>query len=70
MSDSVATFDGEVVRGELGELARRTVEDTINASLEEKANDLIGADRYERTARREAYRPATTSAGSPPPRAR
>lgn len=56
MSEPIATFDEEAVRGELKKLVRSTVEDTLNALLEEEADDLIGADRYERTAGREAYR--------------
>lgn len=56
MSEPIVTFDEEAMRGELKELVRRTVEDTLNALLEEEADDLIGADRYERTADREAYR--------------
>ena len=56
MSDPIVTFDEAAVRGELKELVRQTVEDTLNALLEEEADDLIGADRYERTAGREAYR--------------
>ena len=56
MSDPIVTLDEEAVRGELKELVRRTVEDTLNALLEEEAGDLIRADRYERTADREAYR--------------
>ncbi len=56
MSDPIVTFDEDAVRGELGELVRRTVEDTLNALLEEEADDLVKADRYERTAEREAYR--------------
>ena len=56
MSDPIVTFDEEAVRGELRELVRRTVEDTINALLEEEADDLVKAGRYERTAGREAYR--------------
>lgn len=56
MSGPIVTFDEEAVRGELRELVRRTVVDTLNALLEEEADDLIGADRYERTAGREAYR--------------
>ena len=55
MSDPIVSFDEAAMRGELRELVRRTVEDTLNALLEE-ADDLIGADRYERTAGREAYR--------------
>uniref|UniRef100_A0A7C9NZR1 Mutator family transposase n=1 Tax=Muribaculaceae bacterium Z82 TaxID=2304548 RepID=A0A7C9NZR1_9BACT len=56
MSDPIVTFDEAAMRGELKELVRRTVEDTLNALLEEEADDLIKADRYERTVEREAYR--------------
>ena len=38
------------------ELVRKTVQDTINALLEEEADEMVGAERYERTAGREAYR--------------
>lgn len=70
MSDPIATFDETAMRGEPRELVRQTVEDTLNAPLEEEADDLVGAGRYERTADRERTAPATTSAGSPPPRGR
>ncbi len=56
MSDPIAVFDERAVRDELKELVRKTVEDTLNALLEEEADDLVGADRYERTAEREACR--------------
>ncbi len=56
MPEPIVTFDEEAVRSELKELVRRTVEDTLNALLEEEADDLVNADRYERTADREAYR--------------
>uniref|UniRef100_UPI0038CC00B6 transposase n=1 Tax=Candidatus Collinsella stercoripullorum TaxID=2838522 RepID=UPI0038CC00B6 len=36
------------------ELVRGTVEDTLNGLLEEGAGDLACAERYERTAEREA----------------
>ena len=56
MFDPIVSFDEAAMRGELKELVRRTVEDTINALLEEEADDLIGADRHEWTAGRETYR--------------
>ena len=56
MSDPIVSFDEAAMRGELRGLVRRTVEDTLNALLEEEADDLIGVDRHERTAGREAYR--------------
>ena len=46
----------ESLRADLGELVRRTVEDTLNGLLEEEAGDLVGAERHGRTAGREAYR--------------
>jgi len=56
MSDPIVTFDEGAIKNELKELVRKTVEDTINALLEEEADVLVGAERYERTADREAYR--------------
>lgn len=56
MSDPIVTFDENAIKSELKELVRKTVEDTINALLEEEADVLVGAERYERTADREAYR--------------
>lgn len=43
--------------GELKELIRRTAENTLNALLEEEADDFIGTDRCERTVKRKAYHP-------------
>lgn len=56
MSEPIGAFDEKAVRDELRELVRRTVEDTLNALLEEEAEDLVKADRYKRTAKREACR--------------
>lgn len=48
MSDFIVSFDVAVMCGELKELVRRTVEDTLNSLLEEEDDDPIGAGRYER----------------------
>ena len=56
MSEPIVTFDEKAIKNELRELVRQTVEDTLNGLLEEEADDLVGAGRYERTADREAYR--------------
>ena len=45
-----------VLKSDLRELVRGTVEDTLNGPLEEEAGDLVGTERYESTAEREAYR--------------
>ena len=56
MSEPIVSFDEKAIKNELRELVRQTVEDTLNGLLEEEADDLVGAGRYERTADREAYR--------------
>ena len=56
MPEPIVTFNEESLKSDLRELVRRTVEDTLNGLLEEEAGDLVGAERYERTADREAYR--------------
>lgn len=56
MSAPIVSVDHDAIKADLSELVRKTVEDTLNALLAEEADDLIGAERYERTAEREAYR--------------
>ena len=56
MPGPIVSLNEESLRADLGELVRRTVEDTLNGLLEEEAGDLVGAERHERTADREAYR--------------
>ena len=69
MPEPIVTLNEETLKSDLRELVRRTVEDTLNGMLEEEADDLVGAERYERTAEREAYRAGhcdrslTTSSG-------
>ena len=56
MPEPIVTLNEESLKTDLRELVRKTVEDTLNGLLEEEADDLVGAERYERTAEREAYR--------------
>ena len=56
MPDSIVSPNEESLRADLRELVRRTVEEMLNGLLDEEADDLVGAERYERTADREAYR--------------
>ena len=56
MSNAIVSVDEETLKGDLRELVRKTVQDTINALLEEEADEMVGAESYERTAGREAYR--------------
>ena len=56
MSNPIVSFDEDAIKSDIRELVRKTVEDTINALLDEEADLLVNAERYERTADREAYR--------------
>ena len=74
MPEPIVTLNEESLKSDLKALVRRTVEDTLNGLPEEEAGDLVGAERYERTADREAYRAGhydrslTTSTGEVTPR--
>ena len=49
MSNPIVSFDEQAVKDELRELVRKTIEETINAMLDEEADRLVGAGPYERT---------------------
>ena len=48
MSNPIVSFGEEAVKSELRELVRKTIEETINAMLDEEADQLVGAGPYER----------------------
>lgn len=56
MPDPIVSLNEEPLKADLRELVRVTVEEMLNGLLDEEADDLAGAERYERTAEREAYR--------------
>ena len=56
MSDPIVSVDEESLRKDVVELFRKTAQDTLNAPLEQEAEEMVGAERYECTAGREAYR--------------
>lgn len=56
MSGQIVSVDEEAIKSDLRELVKTTVQETINAMLDAEADELVGAERYERTASRDAYR--------------
>lgn len=56
MSANIVSVDEESLKSNLRELVGKTIEETLNALLDEEADEMVGAERYERTAAREAYR--------------
>lgn len=49
MSEKIIQLNEEAIKGELGNLVRQSVEDTLNALLDAEADRLTNASRYERT---------------------
>lgn len=49
MSETIIQLNEEAMKVELGEMVRQSVEDTLNALLDEEANRLTNVSRYERT---------------------
>ena len=56
MSKPIVSFGEHAVKDELHEPVGKTIEDAINAMLDEEADHLVGAGPYERTDERAAYR--------------
>ncbi len=56
MSKKIVQLNEEIIKGELKELVRSSVEETLNNLLEQEAKALTNAAKYERTEAREGYR--------------
>ena len=46
---TIIQINEEQIKDHLGEMVRGTVEETLNEMLEQEAEQLVGAERYERT---------------------
>ena len=56
MSERIVQLNEEVIKGQLKELVRGSVEETLNEQLEQEAEKLTQAARYERNEQRQGYR--------------
>ena len=66
MSEKIVQLNEEVIKGQLKELVRGSVEETLNELLEAEPENLTQAARNERNEQRQGYRGgATTTATSP-----
>lgn len=50
MSANIASAGAEPLRKDIENLVRKTVEETLNAPLDEEASELVGAERCPRAA--------------------
>lgn len=56
MSEKIVQLNEEVIKGQLKEMVRSSVEETLNELLEQEAEKLTQAARYERNEARQGYR--------------
>lgn len=56
MSNNIIQLNQELIHNELKDLVKNSVEETLNALLDQEAESLVNAQRYERSANRQGYR--------------
>ena len=56
MSEKIVTLNEEVIKGQIKELVRGSVEETLNELLEAEAEKTTQAARYARNEQRQGYR--------------
>ena len=56
MSEKIVQLNEEIIKGQIRELIRGSVEETLNEMLEKEAESLTQAVRYERSEARQGYR--------------
>jgi transposase-like protein len=49
MSDNIIQLNEELIKTELKDLVRSSVEETLNALLDKEADELVNAEKYERS---------------------
>ena len=56
MSDNIIQLNEDLIKHDLKDLVRSWVEETLNALLDKEADELVNAQKYERSADRQEYR--------------
>ena len=56
MSEKIVQLNEEIIKGQIKELVRGSVEETLNELLEKEAESLTQAARYESSEARQGYR--------------
>jgi transposase-like protein len=56
MSDNIIQLNEDLIKNDLKDLVRSSVEETLNALLDKEADELVNAQKYERSAERQGYR--------------
>ena len=58
MSDKIIQLNEDLIKHDLKDLVRSSVEETLNALLDKEADELVNAEKYERSSDRQGYRSA------------
>ena len=56
MSDNIIQLNEDLIKQDLKNLVRSSVEETLNALLDKEADELVNAQKYERSSNRQGYR--------------
>ncbi len=56
MSDKIIQLNEDLIKYDLINLVRSSVKETLNALLDKEADELINAEKYERSSERQGYR--------------
>ena len=56
MSDNIIQLNEDLIKHDLRDLVRSSVEETLNALLDKEADELVNAQKYERSSERQRYR--------------
>ena len=56
MSDKIIQLNEDLIKHDLKDLVRNSVEETLNALLDKEADELVNAEKYERSSERQGYR--------------
>ena len=55
-NDNIIQLNKDLIHSELKDLVRNSIEETLNAMLDKEAEDLLQAEKYERSQERQGYR--------------
>lgn len=55
MSDNIIQLNEGLIKHDLKDLVRSSVEETLNALLDKEANELVNAQKYGRSSERQGY---------------
>ena len=56
MSDNIIQLNEDLIKHDLKDLVRSSVEETLNALLDKEADEFVNAQKYERSTDRQGYR--------------